>query len=144
MMTKLPISLAFFALTMAVFVAPLGASEGGPIADVSSGQIRGTALPGDAGSVFRGVPFAQAPVGALRWREPMPVLPWTGIKDVDKPAAPSAQPDAGWNKAFATASSEDSLYLDVWAPAPSPKAPHPVMVWIHGGGNVAGAGGFDP
>jgi para-nitrobenzyl esterase len=143
MMTKLSLPLVLCALLGAAVATPAMASEGGPLATVTGGQIRGTALPNDTGSVFRGVPFAQPPVGDLRWREPMPVIPWTGIRDVDKPAAPAAQADAGWNKDFAAASKEDCLYLDLWAPPPSPKAPRPVMVWIHGGRNVAGAGGFD-
>ncbi|HZZ18094.1 MAG TPA: carboxylesterase family protein [Opitutaceae bacterium] len=143
MMTKLTLPLALSAMLGLFLAQSASASDGGPLATVTGGQIRGTALPADSGSVFRGVPFAQPPVGDLRWREPMPVIPWTGIRDADKPGAPAAQSDAGWNKDFAAAGSEDCLYLDVWAPPPSPKAPHPVMVWIHGGGNVAGAGGFD-
>jgi para-nitrobenzyl esterase len=143
MITKLSLPLVLSGLFVALIPLSSLASEGGPVASVSGGEIRGTLIPG-IGSVFRGVPFAQPPVGDLRWREPQPVLPWKGIRDAAKPAAPSAQSDAGWNKAFAAASSEDSLYLDVWSPTPTPGSARPVMVWIHGGGNVGGAGGFDP
>src|SRR5262249_21759962 len=97
-----------------------------------------------AGEVFKGIPFAQPPVGALRWREPQPVLPWNGVRDATESGPPAAQAKFGWNDAFAAAGKEDCLYLDVWTPAKEAGAKLPVMVWLHGGGNVGGAGGFDP
>jgi para-nitrobenzyl esterase len=93
--------------------------------------------------VFRDIPFAQPPVGDLRWHEPMPVLPWEGVRFTRSPGPPAAQASFGWNKAMADASSEDCLYLDVWTPDRERLARHPVMVWFHGGGNVGGSGGFD-
>jgi para-nitrobenzyl esterase len=96
------------------------------------------------GAVFKGIPFAQPPVGELRWREPMPVVAWAGIRDADASGPPAAQPALGWNAKSASASREDCLYLDVWTPTGPSPARNPVMVWIHGGANVAGAGGFDP
>jgi len=125
-------------------LAQIVARADDPVVNVTGGQIRGRSLPGGAGAVFRGIPFAQPPVGDFRWREPMPVVPWQGERDAAKPGAPAAQAPAGWNNEAAAQSSEDCLYLDVWSPMKSPKGPMPVMVWIHGGGNVAGAGGFDP
>ncbi len=121
------------------------ASETDPVVTVTGGAIRGRLLPERQGSVFRGIPFAQPPVGDLRWREPMPVIAWSGIREADMPGAPAAQAPAGWNNKEAALSKEDCLYLDVWTPvlAPSP-ARLPVMVWIHGGGNTGGAGGSDP
>jgi para-nitrobenzyl esterase len=117
------------------------AADPGPVVGVTGGSIRGRALE-DGGAVFRGIPFAQPPVGNLRWREPMPVIPWRGVRDALEPGAPAMQPDQGWNKMAAAACSEDCLYLDVWAPKAA--GPLPVMVWIHGGANIAGAGGQDP
>jgi para-nitrobenzyl esterase len=120
-----------------------GAGATDPTADTTGGRIKGRALRG-GGAVFRGVPFAEPPVGERRWREPLPVKPWPGVRDAGEPAPPCAQAPFGWNDTFAAASREDCLYLDVWAPRWPPEAGRPVMVWLHGGGNVAGAGGADP
>ncbi len=116
----------------------------GQVVDVTGGSIHGRALPGTQGFVFRGVPFARPPVGAFRWREPMPVIAWSGIREADHSGPPAEQPALGWNNRFAAAGNEDCLYLDVWTPNTRLPSQSPVMVWIHGGGNVAGAGGFDP
>ena len=80
--------------------------------------------------VFRGVPFAQPPVGPLRFRPPVPAKPWTGIRDAQTSAPSAMQP--GRNDA-----SEDCLYLNVFAP--QGKGPFPVFVWIHGGGFTGGS-----
>jgi len=110
---------------------------------VSGGRIAGRMLPG-GGAVFRGLPFAAPPVGELRWREPSPVKPWTGVREAVEAGPPCAQPKLGWNDAFAAAGREDCLYLDVWAPHWPPRPGRPVMVWLHGGANMGGAGGADP
>ena len=127
-----------------LLLSPRSFADTGPVVHVTGGDIRGALLPGGAGAVFRGVPTAQPPVGPLRWREPMPVGPWPGVRDALKPGAPAVQTDMDWNRADAAAGSEDCLYLDVWTPGLSRTARLPVMVWLHGGGNVGGAGGFDP
>jgi len=111
-----------------------------PVATVTGGQIRGRLLPQGAGAVFKGIPFAQPPVGDLRWREPMPVVAWSGVRDAAESGPPAAQASFGWNDQFAAASREDCLYLDVWTPARQPPTRLPVMVWIHGGANIAGTG----
>jgi len=80
--------------------------------------------------VFKGIPFAQPPIGELRWREPRPVNAWTGVRDADAFGAPCAQ---------GADSSEDCLYLNVWTQEWPPKSRQAVMVWFHGGGNFAGA-----
>jgi para-nitrobenzyl esterase len=127
-----------------LLASPLPADpNSGPVVSVTGGAIMGRILPGEGGAVFRGVPFAQPPVGGLRWREPMPVVPWEGVRQAAKPGPPAEQAAIGWNEREAAASSEDCLYLDVWTPHEAPGR-LPVMVWIHGGANVAGSGGFDP
>ncbi len=134
------LSLAFAGVT----AATVPAAPGDPVVTVTGGQIQGRRLPGEAGTVFRGIPFARPPVGELRWREPQPVVPWTGMRDAGASGAPCAQVALGWNDAIAAAGREDCLYLDVWAPPAEAGRRHAVMVWIHGGANVAGSGGADP
>ncbi|HXS07687.1 MAG TPA: carboxylesterase family protein [Rhizomicrobium sp.] len=87
---------------------------------------------------FKGVPFAAPPVGALRWREPMPVQHWSGTRAALSYGAPCAQADMGWNSNVAAKSSEDCLYLNVWAPARHDK-PLPVMIFFPGGAYHGGS-----
>lgn len=105
---------------------------------VSGGSIVGAE---DAGvRSFLGVPYAAAPVGALRWRAPQPVVSWTGVKDA-RAFSPVCRQTVPW---VSGPQSEDCLYLNVWAPKGAKNLP--VMVWIHGGGFFGGSGsmqGFD-
>ena len=81
--------------------------------------------------VFRGIPFAEPPVGRLRFRPPVALKPSSGVRDATKFAPEAMQKaDAG------VARSEDCLYLNIWAPVG--KGPFPVFVWIHGGGFTGG------
>ncbi|MGN6423141.1 MAG: carboxylesterase/lipase family protein [Asticcacaulis sp.] len=100
-----------------------------PIA-VTGGQIVGS----DDGALrtWLGIPFAAPPVGKLRWREPQPVVPWTGIKTTQT-FSPACAPNADW---LPNAKSEDCLYLNVWAPENAKNLP--VIVWFHGGGYYGG------
>ncbi len=86
---------------------------------------------------FVGIPFAEPPIGPLRFRPPVATKPWPGERDATRFAASAMQwneqPRAG-EPAFAH--SEDCLYLNIWAP--EGKGLFPVFVWIHGGGYVAG------
>jgi para-nitrobenzyl esterase len=103
-----------------------------------SGPLRGEQSGGV--NVFRGVPFAEPPVGPLRFRAPVPVKPWTLERDATRfPAAAMQSDDRGVDH------SEDCLYLNLWAPAspPANRAPFPVYVWIHGGG-FTGGHAFEP
>ena len=96
--------------------------------------------------VFRGVPFAQPPIGELRWRRPQPHEPWPGVRDAVEfgpisiqPPRPAAGPFAGIMGHSQELTSEDCLYLNVWTPGLD-DARRPVMLWIHGGGLSSGSG----
>ncbi|MEQ7918569.1 carboxylesterase family protein [Xanthomonas sp. WHRI 1810A] len=87
---------------------------------------------------FKGIPFAAAPVGPLRWRAPQPATPWTGVKTADRYGSDCMQkPVANDAAPLGTPPSEDCLYLNVWKPAQAAKK-QPVMVWIYGGGFLNG------
>jgi para-nitrobenzyl esterase len=86
---------------------------------------------------FLGVPFAEPPVGRLRFLPPRPARPWGGARPALKYApAPVQLRRSAISPAVV---SEDCLYLNVWTPVTP--GPHPVLVWIYGGGNTAGATG---
>ena len=111
-------------------------------ATIDSGEIRGVSSSDLNVTMFRGIPFAQPPVGALRWRAPQPVVPWKGVRDCLEPGAipmrhpvPKDPRDWGYNE---IPYQEDCLYLNVWTPARTKEEKLPVMVWIFGGGFTAG------
>jgi para-nitrobenzyl esterase len=88
----------------------------------------------DGEAFFKNIPFAQPPVGSLRWREPLPAKAWTGVRD-----ATTFGPACVQTGHLNAVSSEDCLQLNIWTPAWPMKSPVPVMVWFHGGGNTAGS-----
>ncbi|CAH1194497.1 Para-nitrobenzyl esterase [Paenibacillus auburnensis] len=111
-----------------------------PVADTLYGKLQGTQSGGV--NVWRGIPFAAPPVGNLRFRAPQPPEPWDSIREAlefgpvaHQPASSSSIRFGGTQPVY----SEDCLYLNVWAPAEETEA-LPVMVWIHGGTFITGAG----
>jgi para-nitrobenzyl esterase len=126
-----------------VFAGTVGLAAGSnSVIRLGSGSLQGAKL-GAQGAVFKGIPFAAPPVGPLRWREPMPVPSWKGVRAATQYQSACAQPDMGWNSSLVPTASEDCLYLNVWTPRVDRAARLPVMVWIHGGA-FAGGSGTDP
>jgi len=108
------------------------------VVGTASGDARGVSR-SSGGAEFLGIPYAQPPVGNLRWHEPMPATKWNGVRDATSFGAPCAQPVLGdWNNRDAETSKEDCLFLNVITPVWPPKAPLPVMFWLHGGANEGG------
>ena len=109
------------------------------VVETKSGKIKG-ALRSGGGAEFLGIPYAKPPVGDLRWRAPVPVEPWTNIKETTTFGAPCAQAVLGdWNRRDAETSKEDCLFLNVITPVWKSQTPLPVMFWIHGGANAGGS-----
>nr|AII21980.1 odorant degrading enzyme CXE3 [Sesamia inferens] len=90
---------------------------------------------------FKGIPYAQPPVGKLRFKAPQPPLPWEGVRKATEHGPKSPQ-KCIFTEAIIPGS-EDCLFLNVYSPDIMPASPLPVMVFIHGGGYKSGSGDDD-
>ena len=155
--------------SLVFFAAPAGAQTRQPtvpVVAIDSGKLQG-AEAADAGGadieVFRGIPYAAPPIGALRWKAPQPVPTWRGVRPAVDFGANCLQKPMAWLKdASAARYSEDCLYLNVWRPAHAKRLAHessglahgssglahgsagllPVLVWIYGGAFIGGGTSF--
>lgn len=125
------------------------APKAGPEVGIESGLVRGKDIAGlPQGGGFLGIPYAAQPVGKLRWRAPQAAPHWKGVRETRHwgPACP--QTPSGWLPEMlgikAMRKSEACLYVNVWTPELKPAKKLPVLVWIHGGGNVQGSGEWPP
>ena len=109
-----------------------------PKAKVVEGTLQGAWDERTGVRSFKGVPFAAPPVGDLRWREPRPAKPWRGVRLADRFASRPMQLPLFGDMIFRSpGTSEDCLYLNVWAPPQGKRLP--VLVYFYGGGFQAGA-----
>jgi len=142
-------SISIFALSLVFIITAFSIDKKiPPVFDkikVDGGDISGTVNATGDIHIFKGIPFAAAPVAALRWKAPQPVVPWTGVKLCDKFGASPMQakpvPFSMWTEEFLIPKepiSEDCLNLNVWTGALSAKEKRPVIVWIYGGGFTSG------
>ncbi|MFK7848111.1 MAG: carboxylesterase/lipase family protein [Rhodothermales bacterium] len=120
-------------------VAQLNDDNTAPIVETQNGVLEGTMQSGIR--MFRGIPFAQPPVGDLRWRAPEPVKNWEGVRKADGFGPRCMQRPLFSDMMFRSdGMSEDCLYLNVWTPARSADEKLPVLVYFYGGGLFTGDG----
>ncbi len=110
-----------------------------PKVRITNGTLEGSSSSGI--SIFRGVPYAQPPVGNLRWKAPQPVKNWEGVRKAEKFGPRAMQkPIYGDMNFRSDGVSEDCLYLNVWTAAKTGNEKLPVLVYFYGGGFQAGDG----
>ncbi|WP_406462580.1 carboxylesterase family protein [Streptomyces sp. NBC_01622] len=116
-------------------------SAAAPVVRCTAGAVRGRLEDGLA--VFRGIPFAEPPVGEARFQAPRPVPAWDGVRDALDfgPPPPQESGFQGRRNVLTGPMGDDWLTVNVWTPAPDPAARLPVMVWIYGGAYKLGHSG---
>lgn len=128
-------ALAWTCCTIGLVHAPAHA-QAQPTAQTAAGALIGVVQGG--ATQFRGIPYAEPPVGDLRWAAPRTAKPWAGVRDATRFGAACPQVPDPFGGSLAT--SEDCLSLNVYVPSGSNGRQLPVIVWIPGGGYVIGAG----
>ncbi|MDM0013236.1 carboxylesterase family protein [Variovorax sp. J22P168] len=139
------------ATTAPATASPADATNGPMVRQTAAGKIEGVDDSARSGAYFwKGVPYAQPPIGALRWRAPVEPEAWSGVRAADKFGHPCLQIGRlfgpGANNTYdetigstlnTPVGSEDCLTLNIWRPATT-EARLPVLLFIHGGSNISG------
>ncbi|HKK46214.1 MAG TPA: carboxylesterase family protein, partial [Balneolaceae bacterium] len=123
---------------------------------IQNGMVSGVPSDTQGVEVFKGIPYAAAPAGSLRWRAPQPHKSWDGVLKANhfcdncmqarleqQANPPNVRRKSVWTKPFLIPNdslSENCLYLNIWTGAKSSSEKRPVIVWIHGGGFQSGSG----
>ncbi len=159
------VTIVSLAVSLCLLAYGSASAEPGPIVAVEGGEIQGSFEADGEIAVFKGIPYAAAPVGELRWKPPQPVIPWEEIRDATEFQSICPQGNDNLNDFFGRmvdgqgmgwfrktlfklavgivseeAQSEDCLYLNVRTANLGGAEKQPVMVWIHGGGHQSGSG----
>jgi para-nitrobenzyl esterase len=122
-------------------VAEAGTSGAEPEVRTAAGRVRGSREDGVA--VFRGIPYAEPPIGALRFAAPRPARHWSGVREALAFGPPPPQGGHfGMDASSPDPTDDDWLTVNVWSTEPEPGAGLPVMVWIQGGGYEIGMSGL--
>ncbi|MCY1034597.1 carboxylesterase family protein [Corallococcus sp. BB11-1] len=119
--------------------------QSAPVVSTVEGPLQGIVEEGVF--AFKGIPYAQPPVGDLRWRAPRAVIPWKHLRQATafgKASLQSREACIAGGGGDPGPMGEDCLYLNVWTPRVDAQAKLPVVVWIHGGAFVIGSGGLPP
>jgi len=149
------LGLATAALVVCIMACSQPAPTGPPTVAANGENLAGAYVgEGSTEAVFLGIPYAAPPVGDLRWKPPAPITPREGVQPATE-FAPACVQGTNENSFLShiaktlgqdpmqvpvlSSVSEDCLYLNVWTPNLGSEDPAPVMVWIHGGANVAGS-----
>jgi para-nitrobenzyl esterase len=146
-MSKKPVFAYLMAFTAFLVLSSSALPRQIQIVHTRSGDVSGTQNRVTRVLSFKGIPFAEPPIGDLRWRPPVPVNPWKGVRTAVAFGASCMQSPLKeylpWTAEFLTQNrvNEDCLYLNIWTPKASSNAGLPVIVFIHGGG--FGIGGSD-
>ena len=109
---------------------------------IESGLIQGVPNLEQDVVAFKGIPYAAPPVGELRWREPQPPLKWEGVRKADQFGAKCPQVKFGSNTPEAN-TSEDCLFLNIWAPAKPAEKGLSILFFVHGGCYQFGSGDME-
>lgn len=128
-----------FLMVLSLFLSWGATAQNNPRVTYKDGTVEG--IDSSGVKIFRGIPFAQSPVGDLRWRAPQPVKPWQGIRPAKEFGSDPVQHNIFGDMVFeAKEQSEDCLYLNVWTPAKTMDEKLPVLIYFNGGGLVSGSG----